>query len=259
MPNIRQLISLKEQYATLKSSDKKVKDFLDKAILENSTIQKSFNIEERRFLNESFSFNRAIPELIEYFESQPSEDVVVLFVDIANFSNLTEAKTNKYIISYLDNYYKAAFPTIYKYGGQIEKLMGDGIICVFGKPFIDVSWPVEFNRAELCAKELVEKFKGSNKEIKVALHNGNVTYYKTPGTMYEEYTMIGKPITEIFRLESVSRKNAINYYEESDYDILLSSYELGLSALNPRSYKVFHFDTQLQGVTQKKVRYIKFF
>lgn len=257
MPNIRQLISLKEKYATLNRSDGRVMDFLNKGLMENVALQKSFSFNERLIL-EHFDVANRTPTLIEYFESKPKEDVVLLFIDIANFSSLTESKTNNFITNYLDNYYNAAFPLIYKFGGQIEKLMGDGIICVFGKPFIDVSWPVEFNQAELCAKALIQHFKGTNKEVKVALHNGEITYYKTPGTDYEEYTMIGKPITELFRLESISKTNSINFYVDSTYDAIKPTSEMAISKIKATEVRSYSFDIALQGVEFSKVRYLKF-
>lgn len=257
MPNLRQIISLKEQYGSLSSSDKQVKDFLNKGLFENVAIQKSFSFNEE-FLYENFDVTKATPKLIEYFNSKSREDVVLLFVDIANFSKITESKSGQFITSYLDDYYVEAFPIIYHYGGQIEKIMGDGIICVFGKPFINVNWPEEFNRAELCAKSLIYKFKDTNMEVKVALHNGEITYYKTPGTEYEEYTMIGKPITELFRLESVSRTNSINFYAGTVYDDMRPATRLGLSKINTTEVDSRYFQVELPGVSFDKVRYLKF-
>jgi class 3 adenylate cyclase len=181
----------------------------------------------------------------------------LLFIDIASFSKITEKYSNRVITNYLDNYYKIIFPIIYSYGGQIEKTMGDGIICVFGKPFMDVEWSEEFNQAELCAKEIIETFKGTNKEVKIALHSGEITYYKTPGKDYEEYTMIGKPLTELFRLESVSRTNAINFYKDSLYDGIRPTNGLGISKINYKEVRGFVFDVSLQGVDYEKVGYLK--
>lgn len=256
MPNLRQIISLKEKYDTLDWTDKSVKKFIDKGLLENIPINKSFSFNGDK-LFESFDVSNSKPSLIEYFEQKPTEDVVLLFIDIASFSNITEKSSNNFITSYLDNYYKKLFPIIYSYGGQIEKTMGDGIICVFGKPFVDLDWTEEFNRAELCAKEIIETFKGTNKEVKVALHSGQITYYKTPGTDYEEYTMIGKPLTELYRLESVSRKNAINFYKDSLYDGIRPTNGLGISKINSNEVKVFGFDVSLQGVEYERVHFLK--
>lgn len=256
MPNLRQLISLKEKYDTLNLFDVKVKKFIDKSLLENIAIKKAFSFNVQK-IYESFDVSNAMPSLIDYFESKPTEDVVLLFIDIASFSAITETKTNDFITKYLDNYYLKLFPIIYSYGGQIEKTMGDGIICVFGKPFIDIDWPEEFNRAELCAKEIIEKFKGTNKEVKIALHSGEITYYKTPGTDYEEYTMIGKPLTELYRLESVSRTNAINFYKDSLYDVICPADGLGISKIKKIEIKTYGFDVSFKGVDYNRVLYKK--
>lgn len=256
MPNLRQLLSLKEKYDRLNVFDVRLKKYIDKGLLENIAIKKAFSLNVQK-IYESFDVSNAMPSLIDYFESKPSEEVVLLFIDIASFSKITEKYSNKIITNYLDNYYKIIFPIIYSYGGQVEKTMGDGIICVFGKPFIDLEWPEEFNRAELCAKEIIEVFKGTNKEVKVALHSGEITYYKTPGTDYEEYTMIGKPLTELFRLESVSRTNAINFYKDSLYDGIRPTNGLGLSKINYKDVRGFAFDVSLQGVDYEKVGYLK--
>lgn len=256
MPNIRQLVSLKEKYANLDLEEKKTKVFLEKGLAKRA-IQKSFSFDQRKIILDHFVLPDA-PTLIDYFESRPTEDVVLLFIDIARFSTITGSKTNGFITSYLDSFYEAIFPIIYQYGGQIEKLMGDGIICVFGAPFINVFWPQEFNRAELCAKDVIKKFKGTDKEVKVALHSGNITYYKTPGSDYEEYTMIGKPITELYRLESVAMTNSINFYVKSIYDGMNPQTEIGLSKIKPNEIKSYVSDVSLQGVGYSEIMSLKF-
>ncbi len=108
--------------------------------------------------------------------------------------------------------------TIYKHGGEIEKIIGDGIICIFGQPFLTNSKTDLFSKADSCAKDLIMELKGSDKEVKIALHDGDIMYYKNKTENYPEYTMIGKPLTELFRLEGVSENNSINYYHVSQYD-----------------------------------------
>ena len=256
MPNLQQIFELKDQYSQLKKSEKQVKNYLLKKSLDHAGITKAFSFSQKS-LNESFDLPADKPSVIGYFENVEQEDIVLLFIDIANFSKITERKSNHFITSYLTNYYNKVFPVIYKHGGQIEKLMGDGIICVFGKPFLDVAWVDEFNRAEECAREIIELLKGTNKEVKVALHSGPINYFKTPTTYYEEYTMIGKPITELFRLESVAKKNAINFYKESIYDGMNPKKELGMSAFKKDEFKLYGFDVELQGVEYNRVRYLQ--
>jgi len=256
MPNLQQIIELKETYGRLKKTDTRVKEYLLKKSLDTIAINKAFSFNERTIL-EHFNIPPGKPDVIEYFENVKEEDVVLLFIDIADFSEITASESNKFIASYLKNYYTRAIPIIYKHGGQIEKLMGDGIICVFGKPFIDVSWPEEFNKAELCSKEIIDDFRGTNKAVKIALHSGSIKYFKTPVEHYEEYTMIGKPITELFRLESVAKKNAINFFKDSIYDGMNPRTKLGMSAFASDDVKLFGFDVDLKGTDYSRVRYMK--
>lgn len=63
---------------------------------------------------------------------------MLLFIDIANFSKYTLGKSNQFISDFLNDYYEEVIPIIYKYNGEIEKLMGDGIICVLQSLFLIV-------------------------------------------------------------------------------------------------------------------------
>ena len=259
MPNLQQLLSLKEQYGTLSSTENAVKDFLERSRVKSKAIQKSFSFNERNLL-ESFDVVNGRPELIKYFESSPKEEVVLLFIDITGFSKFIKDKTSDYLKSYLNEYYSKLIPIIYQYGGQIEKVMGDGIICVFGKPFITypfIGWIVSF--AESCAKDAIKLFQDSDKAVKVALHIGDITYYKIPGDSYEEFTMIGSSLTELYRLESVSCGNSINFYEGSKYDSLNPCDAFNVwSIIKKHEVRIFGENITLPGVDYKRLRYLKF-
>ena len=143
MPNLKQVYELKEKFYNLGNKDRRILDYLEKTEAKDVLI-KAFNtgrlnedISERRmfsFINENL--NPEKPELIKYFEEGREEDVALLFIDITSFSKTISGWSNGYIKNYLDDYYKRIIPIIYKNKGEIEKLMGDGIICVFGKPFL---------------------------------------------------------------------------------------------------------------------------
>lgn len=223
MPNLNQIYALKQKYFHLNVSENKAlqyiqlneaKDNFEKGF-NNRSINESFR-EEKLF---SFVNNLEKPNIIKYFEEEREEEVVLLFVDISSFSKTISGFSTKSVKTYLDSYYKTIIPIIYNYGGEIEKLMGDGIIVVFGKPFMEELYPLNVYKAEECAKEMIQKFRCSDKNVKVAIHIGSITYYKVPGN-YEEYTMIGPPITDLYRLESISETDSINFYSTSKYDKL---------------------------------------
>lgn len=261
MPNLNQIYDLKKKYFKLDNLDKKVIDYLEKSeaknVLKKAIATENLNETYREtrmfsFLNESLKVK---PDIIEYFDNSKEEDVALLFIDITSFSKTIQGYTNAQIKTYLDDYYEKIIPIIYEHGGEIEKLMGDGVICVFGKPFLDLPNPMYVYKAEKCAKEVIKTFYGTNKNVKVAIHKGKVNYYKVPGDHYGEYTIIGQPITDLYRLESVSKPNAINFYSNSSYD------KLGWVRSVFKEDEVYCKNCNinpLQGVDYTQIRYIKF-
>ena len=262
MPNLNQIYELKKLYFSLSRIDLKVKEYLDNTEAKD-VIRKAFNSvnlnesssETRMFSMLTESLNVQKPEIVEYFDNSKEEDVALLFIDINSFSKTIQGYSNAKIKTYLDDYYEKVIPIIYKYGGEIEKLMGDGIICVFGKPFLDLENPHYVYKAEECAEAVIKEFFGSDKNVKVAIHKGLINYYKVPGEHYGEYTIIGQPITDLYRLESVSKPNSINFYSNSSYDYLGWLY----SIFDDEKVSCRGFDADnLQGVDFTKIKYMKF-
>lgn len=224
MPNLLQIKALREKYAS------------------NSVITKS----DIRLLSENFNkskieikslfiSNNGDQDLVEYFENQKTAEVVLLFIDITNFSSGCSAYSNQQLSKYLDEYYETVIKTVYHHGGEIEKIIGDGIICVFGEPFLNGNLSTLFKIADLCAKDIIMEMKDTDKEVKIAMHHGKVMYYKNKSENYPEYTMIGKPLTELFRLESISENNSINFFNVSPYSKMACS-ESGIYKYS-RSYR----------------------
>lgn len=262
MPNLNQIYSLKEKFHELNTRDKLVRSYIEETKT-RGVLKKAFDSSK---INESVSETRAFsfllenlnpskPDFIKYFDEAREEDVALLFIDITSFSKTISGWPSNKIKMYLDGYYKEAIPIIYKNGGEIEKLMGDGIICVFGKPFLDLEDPEYVYKAEDCAEAIIKKFYDSDKNVKVAIHKGAINYYKVPGEYYGEYTIIGQSITDLYRLEGVSVPNAINFYTDSSYDYL----GWGRSRFYKKNISCQEFDIKnLQGVDFKQVKYITF-
>jgi len=223
MPNFNLIHDLKRRYYETTQIDDEIIDFINKSETEES-LKKAFQSEVlQRFSQQLILENFVVgnrPNLIQYFECGIEEEVTLLYLDITSFSTKINGWTNNQIDQYLDNYYSQIIPIIYSNGGEIEKVMGDGIICLFGKPFLNLQHPDYILKAEKSAKEAIETFHGTDKEVKVAIHNGTVRYYKVSSEQYSEYTMIGQTLTDLYRLESVAENNAINFFSGSQYDQL---------------------------------------
>jgi hypothetical protein len=148
----------------------------------------------------------------KYFINRQPADLVFLFIDICSFSTRFEHLDVNGTAKILNWYYDLVIPIIYKYGGEIDKIIGDGIICVFGPPFLSTSNSQNIEKAEQCAKEIIEVTNPTDYYSKIAMHFGNIVYYNNTSVHYEDYTVVGKPITELFRLEGISIDKRLNYY-----------------------------------------------
>lgn len=204
------------------------------------------NLEDIKFLNEKYGKNSSITttgklfegfgldtkidiqkglrnelstlgaEFTRYFDYGLPADVALLFIDVCNFSTRFSKLNGDEISTFFDEYYNKVIPIIYKHGGEIDKIIGDGIICVFGAPFITLDYQKCIAAANVCAREILISTMETKFSSKIAIHSGKIHYYKNKSGLYKEFTMVGKPLTELFRLESISLNDRINYFSESD-------------------------------------------
>lgn len=144
-------------------------------------------------------------------------DAYVAFVDIANFSSRINGWSVDEVKEYLEQYYEPVFRMIYKYHGQIDKIMGDGIVVVFSDVF-GFDYPNGAGNAclDFC-KDCVKYLDGSRYEVKAAIASGDMYFCKTEvEEIYEEISCIGHPMTIAFRLENEASANEIWMLESDD-------------------------------------------
>lgn len=151
------------------------------------------------------------------FLDEKSSDAAILYVDIAGFSNKVTGLHARNISEYLRAFYSIAIPVIYDNGGQIDRIMGDGIIAVFSHAL-----QADFPENDACvgalraARTIVEMTYGSDHASKAALSYGNVSFCITGlATVYEDYTIVGNPLTEVYRLEAEANENQIVFLRQS--------------------------------------------
>ncbi len=205
MPNFFEIQQLRSKYGANKPNNLSLSD------VEN--VVKYFSLPAQ--LNESLRYN---PSIIPYLEQQKEVDLVLLFIDICSFSLKVKDLNNQHLSKFLDTYYDKVIPIIYEYGGEVDKIIGDGIIAIFGQPFLKDDVDSLLVKADNCAKKILCTLEGTVQEVKVALHDGRIKYYKQKASKIADYTIIGGALTDLFRLESISVDNRLNYYCESAYD-----------------------------------------
>ena len=136
--------------------------------------------------------------------------MTVVFTDIRNFSNITDSLEAEEIFQLLNRYLAEMVEIIHKWEGTLNKVMGDGLVVLFGDP---IEMEDHATRAVLMAIEMQRKVKFLKKEWEDLGHSlgigiGINTGYMTVGTMGSEllkdYTVIGNQVNIAARIEAIA-------------------------------------------------------
>lgn len=167
----------------------------------------------------AFTELKAASPTVRELVNNPNTELAMLFIDITGFSLKTANMPAREIAKILDDYYAQVLPFIYEFNGEVEKIIGDGIIAVFGAPFTPGTSQYQWLRAaEQCADKIGRARYAHTYSVKIAIHYGKLMYYHNDKTTIDEFYAIGKPMTELFRLESEGIDKKITYYVNSAYD-----------------------------------------
>jgi class 3 adenylate cyclase len=90
--------------------------------------------------------------------------VSVVFVDLVSYTSLSEALDPEDVRDLLDHYFDAARRIVERYGGTIEKFVGDAVMAVWGTP---VAREDDVERAVRAALELVDAVAAMRHEVGV--------------------------------------------------------------------------------------------
>ncbi len=137
---------------------------------------------------------------------------VILFCDIENFTPLCEKLPPSLVVSILNEYFTFMVNIVQKWGGYVDKFLGDGLLIVFGHPYHDKN---PYNASIGAAKEMITKCKEMNKKMalgeysiknSIGIHAGPVVAGLIGSTERSEYTVIGNTVNIAERLEKLNRK-----------------------------------------------------
>lgn len=196
------------------------------------------------------------PDWVAPFINREQHHVVLAFLDLTQFSTRTHEQEAGLIAQQLDRYYEIAVPLIYKHGGMIEKIVGDGIIALFGNPFLQGDVQELILAARSFGGEVLLALESEGMVAKMALHDGEVMYFTPLSPYYMDYTVVGEPLTELFRLEGIAKSGRICVYDtpHGRYPNFINSVQDGRRRRFERSAPE---TVSLQGLGKRKVLYIR--
>lgn len=189
-------------------------------ILKNAVNFRNINQSEIRMRQ---TFSKFVPEEIidDLLKSEASEKqsanekrkVAVLICDIRNFTSISEINQPENVVSFLNEYFTQMVDVIKKYGGSIDKFMGDAIMALFGAP---ISYVDNAERAVKAALEMTElissipcsllKFPdGIKLDCGIGIHYGEAIVGNIGCKDKTDYTVIGDTVNLASRLEGLTK------------------------------------------------------
>ena len=126
--------------------------------------------------------------------------VTVLFADISGFTRMTSEQDAEEIHRRLNNYFEAVDGAIRRFGGNIDKNIGDAVMAVFGAPIAHSDDPERAIRAALDMHQAAAEL-----DLPISIHigiaSGQVVAGGTGSATHSEYTVTGESVNLASRLQ----------------------------------------------------------
>ena len=138
----------------------------------------------------------------------------VLFVDIRDFTVLSETLSGAAVIRLLNEYFESVIGAVESYGGEVLKLIGDGILAIIpisrggARPACLAAYAAaraafanlaEVNRRRAASGEPIVR-------IGITFHVGSVIYGNIGGAGRLDFTVIGPAVNLVSRLQTLCRR-----------------------------------------------------
>jgi adenylate cyclase len=133
------------------------------------------------------------------------QDISVLFADLAGFTPFSERSTPTDVAAMLHEYFDRAAPLIsQRFGGQVEKFTGDGLMATFNSRGDQPDHAVRAAAAALALQrvqsELVQAHAGWPR-LRVGVNSGEAVVRELGGAGYVAYAVVGDTVNTGSRLE----------------------------------------------------------
>lgn len=173
--------------------------------------------------------NNAIDTAMNSDQASDSRQVTILLSDLRGFTSVAEQYTALEMVEVLNRYFASMSEIIIRYGGTIDKFMGDAIMALFGAP---IERDDDIEAALACAIEMQIAMHDINQAnsshgiaplyMGIGINTGEVVAGRLGSALHSEYTVIGDQVNLASRIEAHSLRGQIllsenTYQHASDY------------------------------------------
>ena len=149
--------------------------------------------------------------ILEGKGSLPSErsEATIIFIDIRGFTKLADQLDPEKATEVINNIFAPIVDIIDKFGGSINKFLGDGLMAIFGTPYSHEDDPERAARASLEIMKSIEengKIKISNRvknlKARIGINTGLCISGEIGSASRKEFTVIGDTVNMASRLQT---------------------------------------------------------
>ncbi len=172
-------------------------------------------------------------------EPLPEErrQVSVLFADLSGYTAVAERMDPEAVKQLLDRTLRKLGEEVTRFGGSVDKFIGDNVMAVFGAPLAHEDDPERAVRAGLAMQETMERLNEKyapqsevNFMLRVGINSGEVL----AGRMGDGYTVIGDTVNVAARLQAAARPGTVTVGEST---FRATSTAIGYTELEPLTLK----------------------
>jgi adenylate cyclase len=129
----------------------------------------------------------------------------IAFVDLRGFTTFADQATAREAAAFLTGFFAVAIPVIEKHGGHVNKLLGDGLLAVFGAPD---ALPDHADRALAAAAALVDAVAASLDEryrVGIGVNSGLVLVGTIGVGRVQGLEIVGDPVNVAARVQEATK------------------------------------------------------
>ncbi|RBP42670.1 adenylate cyclase [Roseimicrobium gellanilyticum] len=140
--------------------------------------------------------------------------ITVMFCDIHNFTRLSATLEPEKVFGFLNEFFEEMIEAIFQHHGSLDKMLGDGLMALFGAPEEDPHHAVNALEAAMDMQARLSKIQqkwipgpSRNFSIGIGLHTGDALVGNLGSKERMEYTAIGETVRIAARLEAATEEN----------------------------------------------------
>jgi len=174
-------------------------------------------------------------------------EATIIFCDVRGFTSYATEKSPEQVVEALNAYLEIATSVIIKYGGYIDKFIGDAVMGVFGVPVFRQDHIERAVRAAVHMQDELHKQSLHGNQllasVGISIHTGTVVAGNVGSQSKMEYTVIGDSVNVTSRLNALAGTGevVVSRQVKEKIDHLMTTESLGLQNLKGKSEPVEAF------------------